>query len=147
MWSLGVLGDIESRVPSSSLKIPAERVNFWAALRWHCTVHSEQGSAVNMLCLAALPQQGFLVLPMRLLDADVIARDHPEIASAGLMGEWKIDDEDKKGAPRLKLLRVCTSPHHFLSMLQSEQNHPRWMWPAYAGLQGASPASLLTGSR
>lgn len=142
MWSLGLLSDATERMPSASLKIRAERVNFWAAIRRHCTVHNERESVVHMLCLSPLPE-GYLVLPMRLLDADIIVRDHPEVSEGGLLGEWKIDDEHKKGTPRLQLLRTSASPQQFLSMLQSEQYHPPWLWPAYACVQGQTAESLV----
>lgn len=104
-------------------------------------VHTPLQSYVEMLCLSPLPQ-GYLVFPMRILDADVLQRDHAEVMDRGIMGEWRFHDDRNDGRPRLQLLRLCESPQQFLTLCQSERHHPSWLWPAYENLQTLKPMNI-----
>jgi len=134
MWRIGIVASAEERTASQCLQIAAERVSFWAAMRWSTVVHTPAQSYVEMLCMSPLPS-GYLVFPMRLLDADVLQRDHAEVMSEGILGEWRFEDDRRDGRPRLQLIRACDSPLQFLSLCQSERHHPAWLWPAYDNLQ------------
>jgi hypothetical protein len=100
---------------------------------------------VQLLCLAPVPQ-GHLLFRARLLDADVLSRDHPELHAEGLMGEWCLEGSPNESAPRVKFLRTCDSAQHFLSILQNPRIHPDWLWPAYAALQGDTVESVCAAS-
>ena len=134
-------GAMAESLRGGSLRIAPERVNFWAALKWLRLVHTPRESFVHLLCLAPLPQ-GTLVFRARLLDADILARDYPDLQAGGLMGEWCLEGAPDQSVPRVKFLRACDSAHHFLSILQNPRIHPDWLWPAYAALQGDTAESI-----
>lgn len=114
-----------------SLRIPAERVNFWAALRRGHTAHLIDDTYVLMISLAPHPSLGYIGFPMSLLDADKLEADQG--VGTGVLGEWRLDANIRGGVqekPRLTLLRV-TSPQQFVHVLKNELLHPEWLKPCY----------------
>lgn len=113
------------------LRIPAERVNFWGALRRGHTAHLVDETYVLMINLAPHPTLGYLGFPMTLLEADKLEADYG--MNTGVLGEWRLDANVRGGVqekPRLTLLRA-TTPHQFLHVLKNELLHPEWLKPCY----------------
>jgi len=137
MWRLDLERDPQRGLSGAHVRIAAERVNFWAGMQWLRLVHTPTSSFVHLLCVAPV-REGYLLFRMRLLDADILARDYPEIQGRGLLGEWCLErgaDAAQVPTPTLKFLRRCESSSAFLRILQSPRLHPEWLWPAYEGMQ------------
>ena len=132
MWHIDVASDPQ-RVSGAHLCIPPERVNFWAGMQWLRLVHTPRTSFVHLVCVSPVAA-GYLLFRMRLLDADLLARDFPDIMAKGLLAEWCLESGAEQ-TPTLKFLRRCESPQTFLRIVQTPRLHPEWLWPAYESMQ------------
>lgn len=90
MIRLKLLRNNSTVMQVASIDVPRDDYKLHALLRKGPVVSTVNSPLIVQVHDAAVVHEKHLVFPMSLVDASVVASEHPEFEAGGLLGSWKL---------------------------------------------------------